>query len=343
MAEMEPIVSQILKGHKASYKIITSLKNGSIFKTAVLPTGSASSQSLVSRLAVFKVEPIDKNLKILYDRELRNLQIPTIASSRHIRALHDTIPSDPEKSHADPTNHRGMILEWMDTDLWNCRHERIDPGSDLPRIVAKAVLEALAVFADLQGIHTDINPNNVLLSGLGTSTPVVKVGDLDNFLKEGIDSVRLQGLAIRAPEVWKGYGCWPASDVWSLGVTMVHWLAAKPIFGASDKMIQGMTEAWCMAKIQRLVGPLGAPIKPEYGEEFATADFLESETFQLPGSSEPTPFIRLGSIRQELERIPDGPVSEECVDFIESLLVVDHTRRPSAREALKHSFITGVK
>ena len=76
------------------------------------------------------------------------------------------------------------------------------------------------IFSDIGGIHTDINPNNVLLSGLETPTPVVKVGDLGNLLIEGVDSVRLQGHAIRAPEVWKGHGCWPASDVWSLGVTV---------------------------------------------------------------------------------------------------------------------------
>jgi len=123
---------------------------------------------------------------------------------------------------------------------------------------------------------------------------------------------------------------------------MVHWLATKPIFGASDKIIEGMTEAWCIAKIKRLVGPLGAPFKAEYGEEFAAADFLESETFQLSESSEQTPFITVRSIRQELEQIPDGRVTKECIDFIESLLVIDHTKRPSAREALNHRCLMGV-
>ncbi len=123
---------------------------------------------------------------------------------------------------------------------------------------------------------------------------------------------------------------------------MVHWLATTPIFGASDKFIEGMTEAWCIAKIQRLVGPLGAPIKAEFEEEFALADFLESETFQRSEPSEPAPFIDVGSLRQVLEQIPNGRVSKECMDFIESLLVIDHTKRPSAREALNHPFITAI-
>jgi hypothetical protein len=29
-----------------------------------------------------------------------------------------------------------------------------------------------------------------------------------------------QTLETRAPEVWKGLGAWPSSDVWSVGVTV---------------------------------------------------------------------------------------------------------------------------
>ena len=122
---------------------------------------------------------------------------------------------------------------------------------------------------------------------------------------------------------------------------MLHWLATTPIFGPSDKFIEGMTEAWCIAKIKRLIGPLGAPVKAEFEEEFAVADYLESETFQLPESSESVSFIGVGSLRHMLEQVPKGRVSRDCMDFIEALLVIDHTKRPSAREALEHPFITG--
>ena len=77
------------------------------------------------------------------------------------------------------------------------------------------------------------------------------------------------------------------------------------------------------SKIKRLVGPIGAPTKPEFSEEFALADFLESEIFQTSDLSKPIQFSTLGSLRQVLERIPNGRVSKECIDFIESLLVVD--------------------
>ena len=39
-------------------------------------------------------------------------------------------------------------------------------------------------------------------------------------LQEGYDKIRVQSLPTRAPEVWRGLGCWHSSDVWSLGVTV---------------------------------------------------------------------------------------------------------------------------
>jgi serine/threonine protein kinase len=88
----------------------------------------------------------------------------------------------------------------------------------------------------LMAKRLDINPNNVFLSSIDTPSPVVKVGDLGNsehsplrtprtmlilaVLQEGYDKIRVQSLPTRAPEVWRGLGCWHSSDVWSLGVTV---------------------------------------------------------------------------------------------------------------------------
>jgi len=75
-----------------------------------------------------------------------------------------------------------MVFEWMDSDLWQQPSEPFRSGSQVPRIVAKAVLEALAVFADVDGVHTDVNPNNVLVSSIHDPSPTVKLGDLGNCM-----------------------------------------------------------------------------------------------------------------------------------------------------------------
>ena len=120
---------------------------------------------------------------------------------------------------------------------------------------------------------------------------------------------------------------------------LAHWLSGSPIFGAKDTIVKGHTEAWCIAKIRRLVGPLDPPVNPEYEEEFLVAENLESTTFKHPDTNLETPFIKIGTLRQELKRLPGPKVSSELIDFIEYLIVVDHTKRPTALEALQHPYL----
>jgi serine/threonine protein kinase len=157
--------------------------------------------------------------------------------------------------------------------------------------------------------------------------------------------------------VWRGLGCWPSSNVWSVGVTvsrislyvaqlikkLAHWLSPSIIFGAKDKIVQGLTEAWCIAKIRRLIGPLDPPVNPEFEEEFLLAEHLESTTFEHPDTKLETQFIKVGRLRQELEKLPGPRVSSELIDFIEYLLVVDHTKRPTALEALQHPYLRSLR
>lgn len=51
-------------------------------------------------------------------------------------------------------------------------------------------------------------------------------------------------------------------------------------------------------------------------------------------------FITVGTVRQELERI--GGVPQDLIEFIEYLLVIDHTKRPTARDALRHPYLADV-
>lgn len=73
-----------------------------------------------------------------------------------------------------------MVFEWMDTDLWQLPSRPFRSGSDLPRIVSRSLLEALAVIESEDGVHTDVNPNNVFVSGAKGPSPTVKLGDLGN-------------------------------------------------------------------------------------------------------------------------------------------------------------------
>ena len=144
------------------------------------------------------------------------------------------------------------------------------------------------------------------------------------------------------------YGHWVLLSVFStfpisqLTEKLVHWLSPYIIFGAEDKIVDGLTEAWCIAKIRRLVGPLDPQVNAEFEEDFAVAEYLESNTFIHPETQLKIRFLNVGTLRQELEQLPGTKVSPDLVDFIEYLLVIDHTRRPTALEALQHPYLRSI-
>ena len=121
---------------------------------------------------------------------------------------------------------------------------------------------------------------------------------------------------------------------------MVHWLRSDTLFGQWDKIIKDHTAAWCIAKIIRLIGPVDLPPQSaKYFSEFKLAQQLESSTYNHPDTGKPTPFITVKTLRQELEFLPRSLCSNQCIDFLEHLLVVDQSKRPTAEEALKHPFV----
>jgi serine/threonine protein kinase len=112
------------------------------------------------------------------------------------------------------------------------------------------------------------------------------------------------------------------------------------LFGYGDKSIEGHTEAWCIAKFIRLVGPLSTPINCQtYKEEFELAEQLA--VMDRPGGY--MKVITRVNWRKELQHIPDPPVPSDLLDFIESLLAIDPDKRPTAAEALWHPYLQPIE
>ncbi|ELQ32385.1 hypothetical protein M0657_009907 [Pyricularia oryzae] len=332
-------VGNILRGARATYELQQALKGTTVFKARIV-----NPISLDEKWAIVKTcSTSGEQLSLL--REYQHYQIPNIAASPYIRQMYEAIGSfeDPgSNSKMTADNQPCLVLEWLDHCLWNIKSDkfRSDPAL-IPKLVARSVLSALATFRQLGKVHTDINPNNILLSSTVTSGGLIKICDLGVMMDEGYTKHRLQSLPCRAPEVWKGQGVSHASEVWSVGVTLAHWLLGRAIFGADDKIIVGHTEAWCIAKIQRLVGQFDVYTgQEEIEEEFdVAANLFDMELDKAHGNLQGK-LINADSLRQELERIESPPIAPELIDFIESLLVLDETKRPTAEEALRHPFLT---
>jgi hypothetical protein len=98
--------------------------------------------------------------RICFKRESENYKLPVIADCRHIRALYDVIGPDEgdaqvfsiSETEDDPVC---MVFEWMDHDLRTVSSDQFRQHSNLPKVIARSVLSALALFkAQYNGIHT---------------------------------------------------------------------------------------------------------------------------------------------------------------------------------------------
>lgn len=69
------------------------------------------------------------------------------------------------------------------------------------------------------------------------------------------------------------------------------------------------------------------------------AGVLSLGTHIDPGIEGPVPYIDVGTLRQQMESLPGPKVDPGLLDFIDSLLIVDHTKRPTAAEALEHPYL----
>lgn len=117
---------------------------------------------------------------------------------------------------------------------------------------------------------------------------------------------------------------------------------SQTIFRARDKVFEDNKTAWCLAKIARLVGHIDTPTDLGYKDDFELAIALEGSGYIHPKTGEPTPYIAISSLREELLKVPREICSETCINFVQHLLVVDPEKRPSAEAALQHPFVNSV-
>lgn len=127
---------------------------------------------------------------LIRERELRAHQVPELRACPYVRQLLDVV----EPVEDEP---KKLVLEWMEATLWQIRPHGKLANPKLPQIVAKSILEALVVFQRLHAVHTgkypksaslvssvlimeDVNPNNIFLTFGDQTTPIVKLGHLDN-------------------------------------------------------------------------------------------------------------------------------------------------------------------
>lgn len=115
-----------------------------------------------------------------------------------------------------------VVMEYVDGESLEARMRRAGPlSTDDARALIAQIADALAA-AHARGIvHRDVKPANIMIDTAGTA----KLADFGIARGDGDSVLTMTGqtvgtIAYMAPEVARGEAASPASDIWSLGVTL---------------------------------------------------------------------------------------------------------------------------
>lgn len=249
-----------------------------------------------------------------------------------------------------------IYMEWMPSgslqDVLR-HHPRGVLRESVVRRYARDVLSGLTYLHSRGVIHRDVKPGNMLLGSDGT----VKLTDFGTSLVLNGNNKTLESSAITgtaaymAPECVQGtYSS--ASDIWSFGCTLVQLLSGSvPWYnaraGTSPEPIALLFKIGCLDDATHLERPhdalVAASVAARNAEEVTAT--LDTDVAGVTSSISSVPASTVSSsgssALRPAEAAPAAPVvdvSEELIDMLNAIFVVDRKKRPSASELMQHPF-----
>jgi serine/threonine protein kinase len=216
--------------------------------------------------------------------------------------------------------------------------------------IASQLLSALEYIHSLHLIHCDLKPENILIKSY--SRCEVKIIDFGSscFIHDHLSSY-VQSRSYRAPEVILGCKYDYKIDIWSLGCIIAELFTGNVLF--QNDTVQGL-----LSRVIGIIGPLpdemfktGRLVGNFFTKEklLFVEDTGEDKNKHL--SEEMAEILKKKKANQITIMVPKRTSlkarlrSDDAMflDFIRCLLELDKDRRPSAKEALRHPWITECK
>lgn len=221
--------------------------------------------------------------------------------------------------------------------------------------VAYQILTGLEYIHDLRLIHCDLKPENILIKSY--SRCEVKIIDFGSscFIHDHLSSY-VQSRSYRAPEVILGCKYDYRIDIWSLGCIIAELWTGSVLF--QNDSVQGL-----LARVIGIIGPLPEEMLTtgRHVNNYFTHEKLLYQAASDSAKSKEDEHLNdemLQLIKQHRKNKRKVQVlvpkrsslkarlkTEDAMflDFVTCLLQVDKDRRPTAREALRHPWITECK
>ncbi|CAN6602135.1 hypothetical protein TRVA0_002S00694 [Trichomonascus vanleenenianus] len=200
--------------------------------------------------------------------------------------------------------------------------------------IAVQLLSAMAELNELGFVYCDLKPENIMYAeddhfklkivDLGSTTPF---GSLSNYYSD----FEVQSIAYRAPEVFLGDPTFNHKiDIWSLGVILLEFYINNYI--KSTKKL----DYWRLISVRNKDTIVEGMI-----EKFGSAvPYKNRAKFWMPKYEILSNNRQSALLLDSLRGPGHNPEIALFLNFLASLLAIDHNARPSAALALTHPFLT---
>lgn len=253
----------------------------------------------------------------------------------------------------DHNGHLVLVFHLQRCDLRTGLH-KYGQGNGLPLLptvqnYAKNIFLALRALRKIDVVHSDLKPDNLLMSLDKLS---VKLSDFGSAMEKGerLRTDEVQPRYYRSPEVMLGQAYDMQIDIWSAGVTLFELATSRHLF-------TGKTNNGMLHEMLKTCGPFAAPFAST-GESAAKHFSADGGAFRpcdqsLNGSNAPIPMSKfpkmpwplvkplLAAVKQPSHG-PDASHHQAMLrtfaDLVTKCVVPDPAERFTPEQALDHAF-----